>query len=217
MKFESKVWSPLWLEYSGIPQLLARKIKGGAGWPVFKKLVEVDCALNSEPGTVEISMLELADRSGVTAAAARKAISAMRKLRMVACFLPDSDEESALLKVRTPLETPLNIDELKLRHPRLFLETPQAFRYVENFELQSEDAEASDPLLQEIVDLYFGTVGLKMNAFVLDELKLVRQRFPADAIRRTFRRAQQNEIRSLHWIVQELVRQKKAHDEENSS
>lgn len=216
MNQESKVWSPLWLEYSGLPQLLSQKVKGGAGWPLFKKLVELDCERNREPNTVEISIIELGDRCGIEAPSARKALLAMRKLRLIACFLPESDEEPALLKVRTPLETPVTPEQLKTQHPQMFSDVPQHFRYVDQFQAPAED-EAADPVLQEIVDLYFNAVGLKMNAFVLDELRLVRQRFPVELVRRTFRRAQKNEIRSLRWVLQELMRQMNKSGEENSN
>jgi len=199
-----------------LPQLLAQKIKGGAGWPLLKKIAELDCATNSEPGTVEITLIELADRCGIEPEGARKALLKMRKLKLIAIFLPDNDEEVALLKLRTPLETPLTIEELKAQHPRLFADTPQHFRYVDEMQPSAED-EAADPVLQEVIDLYFNAVGLKMNAFVLDELRMVRQRFPTEMVRRTFRRAQHNEIRSLHWVVQELVRQKSKSDQEDSS
>mgnify|MGYP001027618674 CR=1 FL=1 len=209
MKFEQKHWFPLWLEFSGLPRLLSEKVRGGAGWPVFKKIVELDCATNAEPDVVEISLEELAPRCGVTPEAARKAILAMRKLKLVACFLPDSDEEPALLKVRTPLATPVPLEEIRARHPTLFLESPQRFRYADDENPAAEEDAAADPVFQEIVDLYFNTVSLRMNAFILDELRLLRHRYPTDRVRKTFRRAQQNEIRSLHWIVRELVRMEK--------
>lgn len=210
MKPEQKVWAPLWLEYSGLPRLLNEKIKGGAGWPVFRKIVELDCAANAEPEAVEITLEELGERCGVSPDAARKAILSMRKLKLVACFLPDDNEEPALLKVRTPLVTPVPAEEVRSRHAPLFLDPPQRFRYVDDEDPgTAEEAEAADPALQEIVDLYFNTVGLKMNAFILDELRLVRHRFSMERVRKTFRRAQQNEIRSLQWIVRELVRMDK--------
>ena len=71
-------------------------------------------------------------------------------------------------------------------------------------------------VLQEIVDLYFNAVGLKMNAFVLDELRLLRQQFPIEQVRKVFRRAQVNEIRSLHWILRELVRARKKDEKKDS-
>jgi hypothetical protein len=215
MKPELRSWSPLWLEYSGLPQLLAEKIKGGAGWPLLKKIVELDCTTNAEPGTIEVTLVELGQRTGFAPPTVRKSLLSLRKLKLIAVFLPDDDEEVALIKLRTPLQTPVAVQQIKDAHTRLFADTPQHFRYVDDYEPTTEETAATDPLLQEIVDLYFNAVGLKMNAFVLDELRLVRQRFPAEMVRRTFRRAQQNEIRSLHWVVQELVRQKSKTDEEN--
>lgn len=215
MSFEQKAWSPLWLEYSGLPELLQEKVRGGSGWPVFKKIVELDCALNTEPDTVEITLEELAQRCGVNPEATRRAILAMRKLKLVACFLPESEEEPALLKVRLPLATPRTTEQIKAAWPKIFAESPQHFRYAEEAEAAEEES-AEDPALQEIVDLYFNTVGLKINAFILDELRLVRRRFAMEQIRRTFRRAEQNEIRSLHWVVRELTRAKKKDGQEES-
>ncbi len=214
MPYEQRATAPLWLEFSGLPGLLAGKVRG-AGWIVFRKIVELDCAVNTQPDTVETTLVELAERTGVAPPAVRKAIGALRKMKLVACFLPESDEETALLRVRVPLATPRPPDEIKAAWPRLFQEPPQHFRYAEEWEPSALESRESDPALQEIVDLYFNAVGLKMNAFVLDELALIRHRFPMDQVRRTFRRAQQNEIRSLHWVVKELVRAKRKYEEEN--
>lgn len=217
MKFEQMTSFPLWIEYSGLPEFVNSKVRGGAAWPVFKKIAELDCGANAEPDTVEIPLTELARLCGVESAAARKAILAMRKLKLVSCFLPESDEEAALLKIRIPLPTPQTIEQIKAAHPRIFMETAQRFRYADEWDAETgELSAAADPVLQEIVDLYFNAVGLKMNAFILDELRLLRTKFPPDQVRRTFRRAQQNEIRSLHWVVRELLRQKKKQDEKDS-
>lgn len=120
-----------------------------------------------------------------------------------------------MLRIRVPLATPLSVEEIKRALPRVFAEQTQHFRYAEDWEPTADEVNAADPELQEIVDLYFNAVGLKMNAFILDELRLVRARFPMDAVRRMFRRAQQNEIHSLQWVVRELLRAKRKYDEEN--
>ncbi|MCX7018920.1 MAG: hypothetical protein WCK47_08115 [bacterium] len=217
MSLELTTWSPLWLELSGLPQMLGAKPGGAAMWAVFKKIVELDCAANSEPGTVEVALEELAWRSALAPAAARRALLSLRRLKLVACFVPDNDEEAALARVRTPLAAPLRRDELVARWPRVFTAAPAHLRYLD--EAPSGGAAADDgrdTVLQEIVDLYFNAVGLKMNVFVLDELRLVRQRFPIEAVRRVFHRARQNEIRSLQWIVRELVRGRRSHEQKNS-
>jgi len=214
MHTEQKAWSPLWLEFSGLPQLLNQKIRGGVGWPLFKKIVELDCAVNHSPGVVEVSLAELAMRCGVTSDAVRRGLLTMRKLKVVASFLPDHDEECALLRVCVPLPAPRTTDEVRAEHPDLFADPKHYFRYAVSTEPAEElTDEEEDKILQEIVDLYLNTVGLKMNAFVLDELRLLRTRFPIELIRRTFRRARQNDIHSLSWIVREMIRKKRGQDE----
>lgn len=211
MRYEQKTWAPLWLELSGLPEFLGERVKGG--WPVFKKIVELDCATNPLPGIVEISLKELAQRSGVSVVAIRRVISGLRKHELVTAFLPDNDEEEALFRVRTPLKTPLSPEELRHLFPQWFGREGHHFRYAEPPADEIEALDPDDLLLKEIVDLYFNTVGMKMNAFVLDELRLVRQQFPIDLVRRTFRRASQNDIHSLQWIMRELIRQKRKLDE----
>ena len=63
----------------------------------------------------------------------------------------------------------------------------------------------ADPL-QRVIDLYFNTVGFKMNNFILDELRLVSRRFPRPEVEKVFARAGKNDIRSLGWVVRELYR-----------
>lgn len=204
--------APLWLEYSGLPALLREKVRGGGAWTLFRKIVELDCERHSLPGTVEVTLDELAARTGLEPAALRKAALGLRKLKLVSCFLPESDEEEALFRVRVPLDAPIGPVELARLHPDLFASPAgQHFRYATaaSGDDDPDAAPADDPALREIVDLYFDVVGLRMNAFVLDELRLLRSRYDLESIRRTFRRARQNGIHALNWIVRELVRQKR--------
>ena len=116
---EQKIWYPAWLELSGLPQHLLAKTKNGNSWAVFKKIVELDCSVNSMPGTVEISLLDLESLSGVKAEGIRKASLSLRKLKFIACFLPDNDEEAALFRVVTPMETPRTPKDIQTDNPHL--------------------------------------------------------------------------------------------------
>lgn len=215
-RYEQKTWAPLWLEFSGLPELLNSKIRGGTGWLLFKKIVELDCSLNPQPGIVEISLVELSQRTGLSVESVRRGAAALRKLEVIASFLPDNDEEEALLRIKVPLSTPRPPAELKQLYPHLFGSEGHYFRYVDPQEAGINEFEEDDPLLKEIVDLYFNVIGVKMNAFILDELRLIRQRFPMEMVRRTFRRAATNEIHSLAWVVRELIRQKRTFDEQKA-
>jgi hypothetical protein len=213
---EPRVWHPLWLEVSGLPRLIAERTKSAAGWALMKTVLELDCATHAEPGTIEISLRDLEDRAGLPRGGARKAIAGLRKHKLIACFLPDDDEEPALIKVQVPMPAPVARDEIIRRLTEAGFPPPAHLRYLDppSPETQEPD-ESKDRVLQEVVDLYFNAVGLKMNAFVLDELRLIRHRFPIEQIRRVFRRAQQNEIRSLQWVVRELVRATRKHDKKD--
>ncbi|MGB9692653.1 MAG: hypothetical protein ACPL7D_10865 [Candidatus Sumerlaeaceae bacterium] len=213
MRYEQKVWAPLWLELSGLPFFLAEKARTPVAWSIFKKIVELDCALNPVPGIVQISLDDLAKRCGAKADIVRRTMKALQKLGILACFLPETDEEEAFFQVKTPLHTPLSPDEVRGHHPELFAAEGHYFRYAQATE-GSEYDDSEDVLLKEVVDLYLNAIGLKLNAFVLDELRLIRQRFPIDLIRQTFRRAAKNDIHSLGWVMKELIRQKRKLDEE---
>jgi hypothetical protein len=181
--------------------------------------VELDCAHNRHPDAVEISLHQLGEWMGLDGPATRKTVLAIRKLQLLACFLPESDEEEALLKVRTPLETPLSITQIQEFHPHLF--GPHTyFRYVSahpELEKSAEDS-SSPPALQEVIDLYFDAIGLKMNSFVLDELRLLCQKFEISEIRGAFHRSKKQEIRNLAYVVGILAKargQRPTKDSEN--
>ncbi|MFW6256375.1 MAG: hypothetical protein ACOC54_06095, partial [Candidatus Sumerlaeota bacterium] len=63
--------SPLWVQYSGLPEWLNQKINRQA-WSLFKAIMEADCARNSRPETVEITPAELARMAGIDADAAMR-------------------------------------------------------------------------------------------------------------------------------------------------
>lgn len=214
---EQKSWAPLWLEYSGLPQVLAGETKSPVAWLFLRKIIEIDCASNPEPAVVEVSLAELSNRTGLAVPAIIKAAKSLRKLKLLKCFIPEDEEEAGLFELQVPLPCPIGRGELRAKWPQFFGHANARLRYLDPPESPGTvyDDAAPDPGLQEIVDLYFNTVGMKMNSFILDELRLVRHRFPLDDVRKVFRRAGQNEIRSLSWIVRELIRQKKRkHDEE---
>jgi hypothetical protein len=199
---------PLWLEYSGLPAYLNQKARG-AGWLVFKAIVERDCEENQVPGIVEISLEELARRTGLEATIVERTVKKLKKEKVVGCFLPDNAEEAALLRINVPLKTPVSGEDVRKEYADVFPPGRDFFRY---FDTQTQEAdEEKDAELKEVVDLYFNALGLRINAFILDELRIIRRRFNLDSIRKTFERAKRHNIRSLHWVVRELLREQKKH------
>ena len=104
---------PLWLEYSGLPAHLNKKPRGAAVWLVFKKIVELDCEQNVNPDVVEITISELGQRTGLEPAIVERAIKKLKKEKVLGCFLPDSPEETALLKINVPLKCPVSVEHIK--------------------------------------------------------------------------------------------------------
>ena len=135
-----------------------------------------------------------------------KILQSLRKKKWIACFLPDNEEEEALVQITVPLRTPIPVDQVRRDHPGLFAAAPPSLRY-ETAETTPEEETGDDPVLQEIVDLYFNNVSMKMNSFILDELRLIRRRFEMSAIRKIFHRAKDHGIQSMGWVLRELHRE----------
>ena len=205
---EKRAEFPLWLEYTGLPEWINNKVRREA-WSVFKKVIELDCAVNLDPGVVETSLQELASRTGLTPEVIQRCLTGLRKKKIIACFIPDNLEEEALIRVVTPLKTPISPAKLRKQNPRLFPPGEDFFRYSDQRAAEIED----DEILREIIDLYFNTIGLKMNLFVLDELRLIRQRFKLSDVKRVFESAKRHEITSLRWVMRQLLGGKKKHGE----
>jgi len=197
---EVRVEFPLWLEFSGLPEFLNSKVRKGA-WSVFKKVVELDCSLNIQPGVVEASIRDISERTGLSPEVVEKCLVGLRKKKALACFVPDNFDEKALIRVKTPLRTPVSSKQLKKNHPDLFPPGKDFFRYTDEYIPEPED----DETLREIVDLYFNCLGLKMNLFILDELRLLRQRFQLADIKKAFETARRLEMKSLRWVMRQLL------------
>ena len=197
---------PLGIELSGLPQLVLEKTKSAAGWAVLRKVIEMDCAQHpSRPAYIEISVKELAERAAVTPEQLRKVITPLRKLHAIKCFLPDNDEDTALFEISIPLQVPIERDEIIQNVEKASGKIPAKLRYIDNLEPNpQEDADmdkTTEKDLQEIVDTYLNTIGTKINVFIVDELRLMQNRYPMPAIRKAFDRARKNEVRSLAWIA----------------
>ncbi|GAB4314600.1 MAG: hypothetical protein Kow0059_06470 [Candidatus Sumerlaeia bacterium] len=193
---------PLWLEYSGLPERL--NAAGGPGvWAVFKKLVELDCAANPmAPGTVEAALTDLGRSTGIAVERLPGLIEKLRRQRLVRCFIPDEPCEPGLFEFLTPLRTPVSAEEIRREHAAVFRSAP-FFRYVDVV----KDVDPDDPVLKKVVDLYFQCLGLSINPIALDQLRLLRDRFPLGRIQRVMEQARRHDIHSLSWVARQLFRE----------
>jgi len=198
--------SPLWLQYSGLPEWLNEEVNRSA-WLVFKTLVELDCARNTRPATMEMTPAELAQLCGLDDKTAMRTLEGLRRKKCIALFLPGHPEETALVEIKVPLPTPRPLSSVLDEFPFNRLPSGVRFRYAGGEGAQETGpAGAGKKAFERVVDLYLNTVGFKMNSFILDELHLVSQRFAPDEIEKVFARAVKNDIRSLGWVVKELYR-----------
>jgi DNA-binding transcriptional ArsR family regulator len=190
----------LWLEWSGLPAAL-NKLRAN-GWLVFKTLVEIDCRAARRPGIVEVSVAELAERCGLTPEAVAKVVEALRKKKYLRCFLPDHPDETALIEIRAPIATPIPPEEVARRVLDPHLRDVLQYRYA-----HPPEAPADMGKIQEVVDLYLNRISQKMNSFILEQIEIVAARFAIEDIRRTVDRAARHEIRTIGWVLKELIRE----------
>jgi len=200
--------SPLWLEYSGLPEWVNSKV-GQSAWTVLKKVIEIDCASNASPAIIEITPAQIAEWCGLDSTTVVRALEGLRRKKCLALFLPEHPEERALIEVKTPLPTPRSPAEVRALFPFNRLDPGVRLRYAAAGEAAGSEKQSQTTgkkHLQRVIDLYFNTVGFKMNTFILDELRLICDRFDPRHVEKTFDRARKNDIRSLGWVVRELYR-----------
>ncbi|MEQ8819840.1 MAG: hypothetical protein RLY93_06315 [Sumerlaeia bacterium] len=216
---------PRWIEASGLPQQMAEETKNPHAYWLFRKLIELDIDHNRRaPGVVEISPKGLGGLTGLHAGQVDKAVKKLRGTKSrrgwVRCFLPDHEEEPGLFQIVTPLETPTPWEVVRECDALLRDLPDSAFRYAtptpEEAAGEEDGCEAceggarSDPKIRAVVDLYFDNVSMKMNSFILDELRLIAMRYDPKLIEAVFQRARKKEIQNLGWILKEIRREKGA-------
>ncbi len=196
-----------WIEWSGLPAELNR-IRAG-GWLVFKKLVELDCRAHRQTGTVEVSLDELAKRCGLEPEKIGRIIEALRRKKYLRCYVPDHPEEEGLFEFRAPIKTPIPPDEVARLVPDPTLRDPTAYRYAR----PPDQVPLDEKKVQEAVDCYLNTLSQKMNTIILEQIEIAARRFPLEAIRHTIERADRHDIRSMGWVLKELIRDQKKKNE----
>ncbi len=201
---------PLWIGRSGLPGHLAETCKTPNAWLLFRTIVEQDMMTNRQPGTVEISLREIETLTGLTAVQAGAAARKLRKAGVLRYFVPDNEEEPALFQVITPLVTPVPWTDVREREAALRSAPDHAFRYAkESSEASPPDAGSpkADDRVREVTDMYLDLVSMKLNTFVLDEIRLIAMRYDMALVRKVFARARQKEVQSLAWILKEVRRE----------
>ncbi len=210
---------PLWLELSGLPGRVNEVAKVPYAWVVFRKVVELDMAANPlRPGLVEVTPAELAERCGLDAKKLGRAVKGLRKAAVLRAFLPDHEEEPALFQVLTPVPTPQPPDEVRARHPDLFLESLWPPRYAEATpEETGADAEGAElrgeQKIKRVVELYLNTFSMRLNSLILDQLQLMANHYDLALVERVFERARKREARSLGWVMTEIRREIRRREE----
>jgi hypothetical protein len=190
----------VWLEWSGLPARI-NKIRSGA-WSVFKKLIELDCRAHRRPEAVEVSLDELGERCGLTAEAVERIIKALVGKKILHAFIPDNPDEVGLFEIRLPIETPLAPPEVAQRAQDPRLRNTSLYRYAR----VEEELPLDEKRVQQIIDHYLNHLSQKINAFIIEQIEIAARRFPLESILRTIERGADHNIRSMGWVIKELIR-----------
>jgi hypothetical protein len=194
--------SPLWIEYSGLPAQLNDEIRSGA-WIVFKKLLELDCQQNAIPDIIEAAPEEIAGWTGVKPEIVVKILNKLRQRKYLAASMGEHPGEPGLFQIQIPLHTPRKAVDVLRESGKAFFRPGMKLRYA----FPITEPPGDEARMQQVVDLYFNNIGMRMNSFILDELRLIGRRFSLDSIRKVFGRAALNEVRELGWAVRELIKE----------
>ena len=162
------------------------------------------------PGLVEISIAALGERLGIEGKKVIAGIKGARKGGVLRAFIPDEEEELALLQVICPLKTPTSADAVRAKHSELFIDSPWPPRYAVAVEEESAKKDGDpESKIKKVVDLYFNTFSMKMNSIIMDELQLIASRYEMKLVEKVFLRARQKEARSLGWVLSEIRKEDK--------
>ncbi|MEN6627408.1 MAG: hypothetical protein ABFD69_14385 [Candidatus Sumerlaeia bacterium] len=199
----------LWLEWSGLPAAL-NKVRAN-GWLVMRKVAELDCAAHRRPEAVEVTLEELGARCGLEPDVVVKVLEALRKKKYLRCFIPDNASEPALIEIRSPIKTPLPPDEVAKIITDPHLRDPGDYRYAR----AEDEPKIDDKKVQEAVDYYLNHLSQKMNSVILEQIEIAARRFTAESLRLAIDRAARHEIRSMTWVLKELIRDHQKQSEKN--
>jgi len=194
--------SPLWIEYSGLPAGLNEEIRSGA-WVVFKKLLELDCQQNAIPDIIEAAPEEIAVWTGLKSETVVRILNKLRQKKYMAASMGEHPAEPSLFQIQVPLRTPRKAVDVLKESGKAFFRPGMKLRYA----FPITEAPGDEVRMQQVVDLYFNNIGMKMNSFILDELRLIGRRFTLESIRKVFGRAALNDVRELGWAVRELIKE----------
>lgn len=204
MKAPDPLTDLLWIEYSGLPAEL-NKARANA-WLVFKTLLEIEArrpAAGGEPA-FEVAPAELALRCGLDPEALVKLLDVLRKRKLIRLFLPESPDEPALVAIVAPLPVPLAQSEIAARIDDPRARNPALWRHA-----APPPAALDESAVQRVADLYLDHLSQRVNAFVVEQIEMAVARFPLPAIERMIERAARHNVRTMGWVIKELIREER--------
>ena len=196
---------PVWIEYSGLPEKLAKEISPFAYF-LLKKIVELDLFQNQYPDIVNTSISELSLMLGIEEKVIKDLLQKLQEKNYINIYKEGSD--SVYIVVNIPLNTPISPEDLPISKGGTEGEKRTLYYYnneVIDFDSNElDDDRYKNIKYEQILNLYMQIISSNINPSIMQKLKYISENFPYDKIKDCFIRARKNNVRSLQWLMKEL-------------
>lgn len=192
-------YSPRWLEESAIPNELSEKV-GEAGWPVLKKLTELETEQNFFPDWFHASREEVARWTGLSRERVDEALTCLKQEGFIETR--EGVSRGGLERFRF-LEPLLTVEEAKEVREKL---KARGFTGTKTLTLRYVEPMPSKSKFKTVRMLYEQVFGLRMNTRIADDLREITERFELPTVVQAFEGMRHKPTKSLGAIITALYR-----------
>jgi hypothetical protein len=190
------VFSPSWVEESGLPEEISRK-GGPEAWTLFRKLLEIDSERSLIPDWFSVNFDDLSRWTGVPR---EKILTILNLLGKMGKIVTQAMEESSRIRISVPLEVPEDIETIRRRLRRRGIAA-------ENLKLRYMDESDPEKRYGEVLTLYQSVYGARMNGQIADDLRTIAETFEWPAVEEAFRTAGEHKNWTLTGIINHLYKE----------
>jgi hypothetical protein len=188
--------SPLWIEESGLPELLCSK-SGPEAWGVFRRLTEADCAANLLPDWFSVSRENLARWSGLPEETLCQVLKALSEAGLIHV---QEFGTAFRIRIETPLGFPVSPETLKTRLRKRGIRSDRV-------QLRYTESRKPEERFDQVLELYQTVFGARVNPQIVEDLRELAVTFEWSAIEEAFEEARHRKNYTLHGVMHHLYRE----------
>jgi len=190
------VFSPSWVEESGLPEEISRK-GGPEAWTLFKKLLEIDSERSLVPDWFSAEFDELSRWTGIPRKSLPAKLDLLNKMGKITTQVM---EDFCRIRIAVPLEVPEDIETIRRRLRRRGIAA-------EHLRLRYLDGSDPEERYGEVLALYQNVYGARMNSQIAEDLRTIAETFEWPAVEETFRMAGEHKNWTLTGIINHLYKE----------